>query len=289
MAQAKQARSSMATRPTWQGHLRLSLVSCPVALYTATSRGGEVHFNMLHKDTHNRIRMIPTDPETGPVDRADIVKGYEIEKDNYVIVTEDEIDSVRLESTRTIDIERFVPADEIDRLYWDEPYFLVPDGKVAIEAYTVIREAMRKAGRIALGRVVMHTRERLLAIEPRETGLLAYTLRTEDEVRDPATVFDDIPDRKADPKMVDIAAKIIEQQEGPFDPSQFTDRYEEALRALIAEKEKGGKRTVAAEPAQDDNVVDLMDALRKSLGAKGGTAKAAPKAKAPAKKPRNRA
>jgi DNA end-binding protein Ku len=277
----------MATRPTWQGHLRLSLVSCPVALYTATSRGGEVHFNMLHKDTHNRIRMIPTDPETGPVDRADIVKGYEIEKDNYVIVTEDEIDSVRLESTRTIDIERFVPADEIDRLYWDEPYFLVPDGKVAIEAYTVIREAMRKAGRIALGRVVMHTRERLLAIEPRETGLLAYTLRTEDEVRDPATVFDDIPDRKADPKMVDIAAKIIEQQEGPFDPSQFTDRYEEALRALIAEKEKGGKRTVAAEPAQDDNVVDLMDALRKSLGAKGGAA-AKPKAAA-AKKPRKRA
>jgi len=277
----------MATRPTWQGHLRLSLVSCPVALYTATSRGGDVHFNMLHKDTHNRIRMIPTDPETGPVDRADIVKGYEIEKDRYVVVTEDEIDSVRLESTRTIDIERFVPADEIDRLYWDEPYFLVPDGKVAIEAYTVIREAMRKAGRIALGRVVMHTRERLLAIEPRETGLLAYTLRTEDEVRDPATVFDDIPDRKADPKMVDIAAKIIEQQEGPFDPSQFTDRYEEALRALIAEKEKGGKRTVAAEPAQEDNVVDLMDALRKSLGAKGG---AAAKTKAAAaKKPRKRA
>ena len=277
----------MATRPTWQGHLRLSLVSCPVALYSAIERGGDVHFNMLHKDTHNRIRMIPTDPETGPVDRADIVKGFEVEKGRYVVVTQDEIEGVRLESTRTIDIERFVPADEIDRLYWDEPYFLAPDGKVAIEAYTVIREAMRKAGRIALGRVVMHTRERLLAIEPRDNGLLAYTLRNEDEVRKPASIFDDVPDRKADPRMVDIAAKIIEQQEGPFDPEQFTDRYEDALRKLIAEKEKGGKRTVSSEPPKDDNVVDLMDALRKSLGAKGGAAGAKPTA--PTKKPRKRA
>jgi len=276
----------MATRPTWQGHLRLSLVSCPVALYTAVSRGGDVHFNLLHKSTHNRIRMIPTDPETGPVDRADIVKGYEVEKDRYVVVTDDEIEGVRLESTRTIDIERFVPAEDIDRLYWDEPYFLVPDGKVAIEAFTVIREAMRKAGRIALGRVVMHTRERLLAIEPRENGLLAYSLRTTDEVRAPASVFDDIPDRKADPKMVDIAAKIIEQQEGPFDPSQFTDRYEQALKALIAEKEKGGKVTATEAPAQDDNVVDLMDALRKSLAAKkgGDGDKPGPKAKRPRKR-----
>ena len=277
----------MATRPTWQGHLRLSLVSCPVALYSAIERGGDVHFNMLHKDTHNRIRMIPTDPETGPVDRADIVKGFEVEKGRYVVVTQDEIEGVRLESTRTIDIERFVPADEIDRLYWDEPYFLAPDGKVAIEAYTVIREAMRKAGRIALGPVVMHTRERLLAIEPRDNGLLAYTLRNEDEVRKPASIFDDVPDRKADPRMVDIAAKIIEQQEGPFDPEQFTDRYEDALRKLIAEKEKGGKRTVSSEPPKDDNVVDLMDALRKSLGAKGGAAGAKPTA--PTKKPRKRA
>jgi DNA end-binding protein Ku len=278
----------MATRPTWQGHLRLSLVSCPVALYSATSRGGDVRFNMLHKDTHNRIRMVPTDPETGPVDRADIVKGYEIEKDRYVVVTDDEIEGVRLESTRTIDIERFVPAEDIDRLYWDEPYFLAPDGKAAVEAYCVIREAMRKAGRIALGRVVMHARERLLAIEPRDKGLLAYSLRTEDEVRDPADVFDDIPDRKPDPKMVEIAARIIEQQEGPFDPSQFTDRYEEALRALIAEKEKGGRRTVSAEPPQEDNVVDLMEALRRSLGSKGG-GKAAPKPKPTPRKPRKRA
>ena len=277
----------MATRPTWQGHLRLSLVSCPVALSTAIERAGDVHFKMLHKDTHNRIRMIPTDPETGRVDRADIVKGYEVEKGRYVVVTQDEIEGVRLESTRTIDIERFVPEDEIDRLYWDEPYFLAPDGKVAIEAYSVIREAMAKSGRIALGRVVMHTRERLLAIEPRDNGLLAYTLRNEDEVRKPSSIFDDIPDQKADPSMVDIAAKIIEQQEGPFDPEQFTDRYEQALRKLVAEKEKGGKRTVAAEPPSEDNVVDLMDALRRSLGAKAGGA--ATKPKAPARKSPKRA
>ena len=270
----------MASRPTWQGHLRLSLVTCPVALYTATARGGEVHFNMLHKDTHNRIRMIPTDPETGPVDRDDIVKGYEIEKDHYVVVTEDEIEGVRLESTRTIDIDRFVDEKEIDRLYWNDPYFLVPDGKIAVEAYTVIREAMRKSGRIALGRVVMHTRERLLAIEPRDKGLIAYSLRTHDEVRDPNEAFEDIPDVKPDPKMVEIAAKIIEQQEGPFEPKEFNDRYEDALRALIKQKEKGGGRKVTVDEPQGAEVIDLMEALRNSLGANG---------RAEAKKPPKRA
>ena len=259
----------MASRPTWQGHLRLSLVTCPVALYTATASGGEVHFNMLHKTTHNRIRMIPTDPETGPVDRDDIVKGYEIEKDRYVVVTDEEIEDVRLESTRTIDIDRFVDEKDIDRLYWNDPYFLVPDGKMAVEAYTVIREAMRKSGRIALGRVVMHTRERLLAIEPRDNGLIAYTLRTHDEVRDPKEAFEDIPAAKADPKMVEIAAKIIEQQEGPFEPEDFNDRYEDALRALIKQKEKGAGRKVTVEEPQGAEVIDLMEALRKSLGAKG--------------------
>jgi DNA end-binding protein Ku len=267
----------MASRPTWQGHLRLSLVTCPVALYTATARGGEVHFNMLHKTTHNRIRMIPTDPETGPVDRDDIVKGYEIEKDHYVVVTDEEIEDVRLESTRTIDIDRFVDEKAIDRLYWNDPYFLVPDGKMAVEAYTVIREAMRKAGRIALGRVVMHTRERLLAIEPRDNGMLAYSLRTHDEVRDPKEAFEDIPSTKADPKMVEIAAKIIDQQEGPFEPEEFNDRYEDALRALIKQKEKGAGRKVTVEEPQGGEVIDLMEALRKSLGSKGKTA--------PAKKP----
>lgn len=261
----------MATRPTWQGYLRLSLVSCPVGLYTATSRTGEVHFNMLHKDTHNRIRMIPTDPELGPVERSDIVKGFEINKDHYVVVTEDEIDNVRLETTRTIDIERFVDEADIDRLYWDDPYYLAPDGDMAVEAFTVIREAMGRAGKVALARVVMHQRERLLALEPRDRGILAYTLRTHDEVRDPKDIFGHIPNIKPDAAMIDIAAKIIEQKEGPFDPSDFTDRYEDALRKLIAEKQKAHGRKIAAPEPREAEVIDLMEALKRSLGAgKGG-------------------
>ena len=256
----------MATRPTWQGYLRLSLVSCPVALYTATERGGEVHFNMLHKDTHNRIRMIPTDPELGPVERADIVKGYEIEKGRYVVVTEDEIDNVRLETTRTIDIERFVDEDEIDRLYWDDPYYLAPDGDMAVEAFSVIRGAMAKAKKVALARVVMHQRERPLALETRDRGILAYSLRTQDEVRDPAEIFGRIPAVKPDPRMVEIAARIIEQQEGPFDPSQFNDRYEDALRDLIKAKQKHPDRKVVAPEPKEAEVIDLMEALKRSLG-----------------------
>ncbi|MDB5472579.1 MAG: Ku protein [Caulobacter sp.] len=274
----------MAARPTWQGHLRLSLVTCPVALYTATQASGEVHFNLLHKDTHNRIRMIPTDPDKGPVERKDLVKGYEYEKDSYIVVTQDEIDAVRLESTRTIDIERFVDAGDIDRLYWDNPYYLVPDGKLALDAFSVIRDAMGKTKKVALARLVMHQRERLLGIEPRGKGLIAWSLRSNKEVRDVGDYFDDIPAHKGDKEMVAIAEKIIEQKEGPFDPSKFNDRYEDALRDLIAEKKKGKGRTVKAEEPEDTNVVDLMAALKKSLEAKGGAKKAAPAKKAAAPK-----
>ncbi len=273
----------MPARPTWQGNLKLSLVSCPVALYTATSSTGDVRFNMLHKDTHNRIRMVPTDPDLGPVERSDIVKGFEIEKDQYVVVTPDEIDNVRLESTRTIDIDRFVNEADIDRLYWDEPYYLVPDGKPAVEPFAVIREAMDKAGKIALGRVVMHQRERLMAMEPRGRGLLAYTLRAHDEVRDAAVYFADIPAVKADAAMIEIATKIIDQLAGPFDPTGFKDRYEDALRELIEAKRKAHGRTVTAqEPQPEAKVIDLMDALRRSLGEPG----AKPAAKKPAHKKR---
>lgn len=280
----------MATRPTWQGYLRLSLVSCPVALYTATSRASDVSFNMLHKQTHNRIRMIPTDPETGPVERSDIVKGYEIEKGRYVVVTDDEIKNVRLETTRTIDIERFVDEADIDRLYWNDPYYLAPDGEMAVEAFSVIREAMSGAGKVALARVVMHQRERVLALEPRDNGLLAYTIRSNKEVRDPADFFGDIPKAKADAKMVAIAEKIIDQLEGDFDPSEFNDRYEDALRKLIKEKEKNHGATVSAPEPQEAEVIDLMDALRRSLGDGAGSPrkpaakKSAPRGKAPARK-----
>lgn len=274
----------MATRPTWQGYLRLSLVSCPVALYTATARTSDVSFNMLHKQTMNRIRMIPTDPETGPVDRADIVKGYEIEKGQYVVVTEEEIRNVRLETTRTLDIERFVDADDIDRLYWNDPYFLAPDGDMAVEAFSVIRQAMEKAGKIALGRLVMHQRERLMALEPREKGILAYSLRSNREVKDAQDVFGAIPAAKPPAEMVEIAARIIDQKSGPFDPSKFNDRYEDALRALIKEKQKGHGVKKVEEPREAD-VIDLMDALKRSLGGAGERRKTPPRKATPAKKP----
>ncbi len=269
----------MAYRPTWQGHLKLSLVTCPVALYTAINSGGDVHFNLINPKTNNRIKMITTDPDTGPIDRSELVKGYEVSKGEYILLSNEEIASVKLESTKTIEIERFVAGDEIDRLYWDNPYFLAPDGKLAQEAFGVIRTAMEKSGQIALARVVIGTRERILALEPRERGILAYTIRTDAEMRKPDEIFAGISDKAADPNMIAIAEKIIEQQEGPFDPSQFVDRYEEALKALIEDKKKGHTPAKVAEP-EDTNVVDLMAALRASLGAKGnGPAKAEPQSK----------
>jgi DNA end-binding protein Ku len=276
----------MAYRPSWQGHLKLSLVTCPVALYTATNSGGDVHFNLINPKTNNRIKMITTDPDTGPIDRSDLVKGYEVSKGEYILLTDEEIKSVKLESTKTIDIERFVPGDEIDRIYWDNPYYLAPDGKLAQEAFGVIRTALEKSGQIALGRIVMATRERILALEPRGKGILAYTIRSDAEVRQPDEIFSGISDAKPDAAMIAIAEKIIEQQEGPFDPSQFVDRYEEALKALIADKQKGHKPAKVAEP-DDTNVVDLMAALRASLSAKdkgaGKPAARSKPARAPAK------
>jgi DNA end-binding protein Ku len=271
-APANSNEPRLSSRPIWQGQLRLSLVSCPVALYGATSRGSDISFHLLNPETNNRIRMIPTDPDTGPVERADLVKGYEITKNHYVVLSADELDAVKLETTRTIEIERFVDEKEIDRLYWNDPYYLIPNEKTGIEAYTVIREALSETGRIALGRVVMHTRERLVALEPKGKGILVYTLRMADEVVEPKHAFADIPAAKPDKRMIEIARKIIEQQEGAFEPEKFHDRYETALRDLIRRKEKGEK-LVTAEPVADDNVIDLMEALKKSLKHKGAAAK----------------
>ena len=277
----------MAYRPTWQGHLKLSLVSCPVALYTATSAAGDVHFHLLNPKTNNRIRMVTTDPETGPVERSSLVKGFEVEKGEYILVSDEEIKSVRLESTKVIDIERFVPADEIDRVYWDHPYYLAPDGKMAQEAFGVIRDAMVRSGRIALGRVVLSTRERILAIEPRDKGLLAYSLRTRDEVRGAKDIFGAISEDEADKSMIAIAERIIQQKEGTFDPSQFKDRYEDALKALIAAKKEGRAPDAAAEPS-DTNVIDLMAALKASLAGSPGAKTVAKPAKAAAHPPAKR-
>ena len=259
---------SKALRPTWEGHLRLSLVTCPVALYSATERSAEVHFNLINPKTNNRIRMQTVDAGTGKVvDRADLVKGFEVSKNKYILFDNDELDAVRLESTRIIDIEEFVDASTIDRIYWEQPYYLAPSGKTGIEAFAVIQEAMTKQNKVALGRLVMHTRERVCALEPRGTGILLTTLRTNDEIRDSSDIFDrHLP--KADRSMLEIAEKIIEQQEAKFDPSEFKDRYEDALRDLIARKKKGEKVVASEEPEDDGKVIDLMDALKKSL--KGG-------------------
>ena len=259
----------LSARPIWQGQLRLSLVSCPVALFGATTRASDISFHLLNPETNNRIRMVPTDPDTGPVERAELVKGYEISKNKYVVLSNEELEAVRLETTRTIEIERFVDEKDIDRLYWNDPYYLVPNEDSGVEAYTVIREALSEAGRIALGRVVMHTRERLVALEPRDRGMVVYTLRMGDEVISPKQAFADIPAARPGKEMIEIARKIIDQREGAFEPGKFEDRYENALRDLIRRKQKGEK-LVTAEPVEEDNVIDLMAALKKSLKQKGG-------------------
>jgi DNA end-binding protein Ku len=255
----------LSSRPAWQGTLRLSLVSCAVGLYKATTKAGDVAFHLINPDTGNRIKMVPTDPDRGPIERSHLVKGFEVEKDKYVLLNEEELESVKLETTRTLNIERFVDADTIDHLYWDTPYILAPTDAAAAEAYGVIQQAMVAAKKIALGRLTMHTRERLMAIEPRDNGLLATTLRMRDEVVNSDEALAAIPRGKADKQMIAIAQQIIEQQEGPFDPEEFTDRYEDALHALIEEKRKG--HTIKSVPrAPEGNVIDLMDALKRSLG-----------------------
>ena len=283
----------MVTRPAWQGHLKLSLVTCPVALYPGVCAGDDVRFNLINPDTGNRIRMQPTDPDTGPVERSSLVKGYAIDKGLYVTLTEDEIRSVKPESAGTITIERFVGEAEIDRLYWDTPYYLAPDGDLALEAFSVIREAMRDAGQIALGRVVISSRERLVALEAKGAGIIAHTLRTRDEVNDAAEVFDRIPETTVDPSMLTIARQIVQQHAGPFDPAEFVDLYSQALRGLIDDKRKAQPLT-RARTVDEAQVLDLMAALKASLApaparrrAAAERAPAAPKLAKP-RKPRER-
>lgn len=275
----------MVGRPAWQGHLKLSLVTCPVALYSGTSSTSGVSFNLLNPATGNRINMVPTDPDTGPIARSELVRGFAIDKGIYVTVTDEELQSVKVESTRTIEVERFVPAAEIDRLYWDSPYFLAPDGKLAQEAFAVIREAMREQGQVALARVVMSSRERLLALEPQGRGIVAHTLRMADEVKDPEEVFRQIDEVEINPAMVAIARQILAQHAAPFDPSQFRDRYVDAVKAMIDAK-RGGARPIISKQADEAQVIDLMEALKRSLAghasSRGASAKAKRKAAEPA-------
>lgn len=268
---AKAQRKAM--RPTWEGHLRLSLVTCPVALYTATERSADVHFHLINPKTNNRIRMQTVDADTGrAVDRADLVKGYEVSKNKYVLFDKDELDAVKLDSTRIIDITEFVDAADIDRIYWDEPYYLAPSGKTGIEAFAVIQAAMKEQDKVALGRLVLHQRERPCALEPREGGILLTTLRTHDEIRSSAGIFNrHLP--KPDRAMLEIAEKIIAQQQAEFDPTHFKDRYEDALRELIVRKKKGQPVEAEEPEARDEKVVDLMAALRNSLKGSGGASR----------------
>ena len=235
------ARSS---RPVWEGHLRLSLVTCPVSLFKATSEGDGVHFHLLHPETHNRVKQAWKDPNLPEgkqeVARSDLLHGYEVEKGKYVVIEDEDLKAIRLESTKTIQIERFVEAASIDRLYWDTPYYMAPAGRPELlEPFAVIRDAMQKTGRVALGRVVMTGRERIVAIEVRHKGLLMTTLHSYGEVRSDAEVFGAIPDVKPDPQMVEIAEAIIGKQKGEFDAAQFHDRYAEAMMELVREKAGG--------------------------------------------------
>lgn len=280
-------------RPSWEGHLKLSLVSCPIALFSATTRGNDISFHLIHKKTHSRIRMVPHDPKLGAVKRTDLVRGYEISKNRHVILSNAEIEAARIESTKNIEIESFVDMGEIDRLYWDQPYYVAPNGKNAMEAYSIIRDAMESTGRIAIGRVVMHTRERVVAVEPRGKGLLLTTLRSHDEIRDEDSFYRGIPAKKPDRKMLAIAEQIIGQQAEGFDPSDFTDRYEDALRKVIKRKQKGQK--ITAPPPEEDKVAedsDLLGALRRSLkgggGGGGSSGRKKPAAKSPARRSSSR-
>ncbi len=257
----------MAPRPNWKGFLKLSLVSCSVALYPATSTSQRIRFNIINKATGNRIRNEVVDAETGdPVDAEDRVKGYEYEKGEYILLDDEELDNVALESTHTIDIEEFVPMSEVDRIYLDESFYLVPQDEVAEEAFAVIREAMRKEDLAGLAKVVIYRRERLLLLRPRGKGMMATALRYKNEVRDEKAYFDEIPDIKVPADMLKLATHILDTKKAHFDPSKFEDRYENALTELIKAK-RAGKEPPHAPEARPSNVINLMDALRRSAQA----------------------
>src|SRR6218665_1044435 len=254
----------MAPRASWKGHIRLSLVSCAVKMFPATSASERISFNQLHKETHNRINMKPVDPELGLVERADLVRGYEYEDKQYIIIEDEDLDAVRIESNHTLNIEAFVDESEVDVIYQDAPYYLAPDGAMAEETFVVLREAMRKAGKVAIARLVLSSRERVVTIGARENGMFVTTLRNPNEVRGTAEYFGNIPDVKADEEMLQLAEKLIEQKVKHFNPKDYEDRYETALMEMIREKLKGHKPIIAAAPARG-NVVNLMDALKASL------------------------
>src|SRR5690348_10287083 len=256
----------MAPRANWKGFLRLSLVTCPVALYPATSESEKVSFNQLNRKTGHRIKYLKVDADTGEeVPNENIVKGYALDKETFIEVSKDELEELALESTRTIDIDEFVAKSEIDSRYLIRPYYLRPDGKVGHDAFAVIRETIRDMNKVAIGRVVLTNREHIIALEPLGKGLMGTLLRYPYEVRSEKEYFDDVQDVKVTKDMLDLAKHIVEQKSGEFEPDQFEDHYETALIDLINQKRSGVKIAPKAAPKSSGNVINLMDALKKSL------------------------
>jgi DNA end-binding protein Ku len=273
----------MAPRANWKGFLRLSLVTCPIALFPATSESEKISFNQINKKTGHRIRYLKVDAETGEeVDNENIIKGYKVDTDRYLEVTKEEIENISLESTRTIEIDQFVPRQEIDDLYLVRPYYIVPDGKVGHDAYAVIRETIRSLDKVALARVVLTNREHVIALEARDNGLMGMLLRYPYEVRDAGEYFHEIEDVKITKDMLDLAKHIVEQKSGHFDPDKFEDHYEAALQELLAKKQKGLPISPARKSAPG-NVVNLMEALRASIKGESSGKEKPSKTKSPAK------
>ncbi|WCT75106.1 Ku protein [Sphingomonas naphthae] len=276
----------MAARPYWQGQIRLALVSIPVQIYSATKSGATVAFHQIHEPSGKRIKYEKVVPGIGPVDPDEILKGYEFEKGHYVLLDEDEIAAVKLESKKTLELTQFVDYDSIDPIYYDKPYYVVPADDLAEEAFVVLREALRKTRKIGMGQLALRGREYVVSLKPCGRGLVLETLRYSDEVHRASGYFRDIGDTKPEEDLLDLATTLIDKKAGKFDAAHFHDRYIDALKELIERKRKG--RTIetdeedAKPAARGGNVVDLMAALKKSL--EKGNAKEAPAAKAPARK-----
>lgn len=279
----------MAQRPIWRGHLRLALVSCPVALFAAKHERNAIRFNMINPETGNRIRMVTVDAETSKeLSRRDLVKGYEFAKNRYLLLTDSDFDSVKVESSSIMTIEKFVDADSIDPVYYDESYYLAPDGDAGADVYAVLRDAIAQTGRVALARVVISQRERTIGLRATDQGLVAQTLSEQRDMNNASDIFSAKSDEKSDPEMVKLAVQLIDRQTGRYDPSDVEDRYETRLRAMLDAKLKG-EGIDREQPAAEDrgNVIDIMAALKKSLGQapEKPPAKEKPAGKAPDKGP----
>jgi DNA end-binding protein Ku len=258
----------MAQRPIWRGHLRLALVSCPVALYSAKHDRSTIRFNMINPETGNRIKMLTVDAETDKqLQRRDLVKGYEFKKDHYLLLSDADFESVKVESSSMMTIEKFVEKNSIDPIYFSASYYIAPDGNAGRDVYAVLHEAISDTGRVALARVVIGQRERTIALMSTDGGLVAHTLDEQRDINDAKQIFDDVTEVKTDPEMVQLAKQLIDRQTAKYDPSDIEDRYETRLREMIDAKLKG-EGIDLSEPAEPDrtNVVDLMAALKKSLG-----------------------